>query len=58
MMNKKVIKPELTETDCNIILEVIFNSKHLHGSRLESIVNTTKTIQEILRIVKEEKYKK
>ena len=58
MINKKIIKPELTETDCNVILEVIFNSKNLHGSRLEALVNTTKTIQEILRIVKEEKYKK
>tara|TARA_R100000458_G_C8049324_1_gene97173 strand:+ start:209 stop:385 length:177 start_codon:yes stop_codon:yes gene_type:complete len=58
MISKK--NPEATklgEKECRLILEVIYNSRDLHGSTLELLVQTTKKVQEILNKRIEEKYK-
>jgi len=50
-------KPELGLNNIDCLLKVIYNSLNLHGSDLEELVKTTKKLQEIQRITKEEMFK-
>lgn len=54
MINRKNIKP-LTSTELRLILKVVYESKHLHGSDFEPLVSTLQKIQALIKQQEEDK---